>query len=448
MNLTQKQQLLNAIQTFEKDDYEVAFVNRYKDTATIDSVQAGDYTVAELFALSKKAINQLKDRLESEDWQVLPMSSNLNEYGNIGLQGLILQINRTLLVCQYPQAAQQIKALVYYEIINGFWAFPKKIELGIRESSLAKLEQRASLMMTHIEERQNNINKLIEEVNTVKDNLIAFQTEKTNSFQTLQRNQVASNQLYAEIEGVRTQANNQQNTINDITAQCNNILGKLRAEQDKALEQQQNIQQQQEEIQNANDQLKKGIDADSIKIKETYEATKKYKEEIAKMMGFIADGTLGHSFRERKEAASCSFGWWIVGAILSLIALVGWIYLVFTNWPANTGNEWANIVINAIKSSPLAFLFGYALKQISKNHNIKEEYAYREAVAVTLTAYMEQLDKEENLDKKKLLLDTVEKLYTKPVLSSEELKSPIKIDSKDFAELMGKLTDAINTIKK
>ena len=86
--------------------------------------------------------------------------------------------------------------------------------------------------------------------------------------------------------------------------------------------------------------------------------------------------------------------------------------------------------------------------QISKNHNIKEEYAYREAVALTLTAYMEQLDKEENNDKKKLLLDTVEKLYTKPILSTDEMKSPIKIDSKDFADLMGKLTDAISTIKK
>jgi hypothetical protein len=448
MNLTQKQQLLNEIQNFEKADFEVAFTNRYKDTATIDSVQAGDYTVAELFALSKKSIIQLKNRLESEDWQVLPMTSNLNEYGNQNIQTLINSTRNYLMACQYPQAAQQIKALVYYEIINGFWAFPKKIELGIRESSLAKLEQRASLMMTHIEERQNNINKLIEEVNAVKDNLIAFQTEKTNSFQTLQRNQVASNQLYAEIEGVRTQANNQQNTINDITAQCNNILGKLRAEQDKALEQQQNIQQQQEEIQNANDQLKKGIDADSIKVKETYEATEKYKDEIAKMMGFIADGTLGHSFNKRKKIATWSSAFWIFVTAISLCALVGWIYAVFTYWPANTGNEWANIVINAIKSSPLAFLFGYSLKQISKSRNIKEEYAYREAVALTLTAYMEQLDKEENNDKKKLLLETVEKLYTKPILSTDEMKSPIKIDSKDFADLMGKLTDAISTIKK
>ena len=50
--------------------------------------------------------------------------------------------------------------------------------------------------------------------------------------------------------------------------------------------------------------------------------------------------------------------------------------------------------------------------------------------------------------KKKLLLETVEKLYTKPILSTDEMKSPIKIDSKDFADLMGKLTDAISTIKK
>ena len=280
------------------------------------------------------------------------------------------------------------------------------------------------------------------------DDIVYPRVSQVTSFVPYTPGTVLDDEEWFFIENVRTQANVQQDTIKDITEQCNNILKKLRAEQDTALEQQKNIQQQQEEIQNANDQLKQGIDADSIKVKETYEATKKYKDEIAKMMGFIADGTLGHSFNKRKKIATWSSAFWIFVTAISLCALVGWIYAVFTYWPANTGNEWANIVINAIKSSPLAFLFGYSLKQISKSRNIKEEYAYREAVALTLTAYMEQLDKEENNDKKKLLLETVEKLYTKPILSTDEMKSPIKIDSKDFADLMGKLTDAISTIKK
>ena len=63
MNLSQRQSILNTIESFEKADFESAFAQRYKDTATIDSVSAEDYSVAELFALARKAVEQLKNRL-------------------------------------------------------------------------------------------------------------------------------------------------------------------------------------------------------------------------------------------------------------------------------------------------------------------------------------------------------------------------------------------------
>ncbi len=106
-----------------------------------------------------------------------------------------------------------------------------------------------------------------------------------------------------------------------------------------------------------------------------------------------------------------------------------------------------NLIVNSVKSSPLAFVFAYALKQLSKERLIKEEYAYREAVALTLTAYLEQLDGEDNTDKKNLLLQTVEKLYTKPLVAKGETLSPIKIKSKDFMDVITNLTEAIKTIK-
>ena len=153
MNISQKQQILDVIQSFISNDFESAFVKKYSNTATIDSVQAGDYTVAELLALAQKAVLKLENRLQSEDWQILPLTQNLNEYGPVNLHSLLIHLTRHLANAMYPQSATQIKALVYYEIQNGFWNMPQKIELGIRESSLDKLEQRASLMMKHIEER-------------------------------------------------------------------------------------------------------------------------------------------------------------------------------------------------------------------------------------------------------------------------------------------------------
>lgn len=55
MNISQKQQILDAIQGFKNNDFESAFAKRYTNTATVDSVQAGDYTVAELLALAQKS---------------------------------------------------------------------------------------------------------------------------------------------------------------------------------------------------------------------------------------------------------------------------------------------------------------------------------------------------------------------------------------------------------
>lgn len=448
MNLSQKQQVLDAIHSFEAVDFETAFAQKYKDTATMDSVQAGDYSVADLLALSKKAVSQLNARLQNDDWQVLPLTQNLNEYGQVNVYTLLIHLRRNLQGGLYPQAANQIKALVYYEIQNGFWNQPQKIELGIRESSLAKLEQRAALMMAHIEERQGKINQLIDEVNSLKEVLNEFGKEKRQEYQILRRNQEESEKVLAAIKNKEELVAVGQNNIVKVNEQCDKVLKKLQEEQDIAKQEQAKINKQNNEIQAAHQQLKDELNTDLTNIRETYEATTKYKEEIAKMMGYIADGTLAHSFHEQRERKIKGIKIWGVCTVLSLVALVAWIYAVFTYWPANTGNEWANIIINAIKSSPLAFLFGFALTHLAKNCNIKEEYAYREAVALTLTAYMEQLDGEENLDKKQLLLKTVEKLYTKPILSNDESKSPIKINTKDFTDIMAQLTEAVKAIKQ
>ena len=71
MNLSQRQDLLNVIQEFETKDFESEFAKKYADTATIDSVVVTDYSVAELFALARKAVSQLKNRLMAADWQVM-----------------------------------------------------------------------------------------------------------------------------------------------------------------------------------------------------------------------------------------------------------------------------------------------------------------------------------------------------------------------------------------
>lgn len=448
MNLSQKQSILNTIESFEKADFETAFAQRYKDTATIDSVSAADYSIAELFALARKSVEQLKNRLNADDWQVLPLTQNLNEYGNVNINNIVANITNRLSSCNYNEAAISIKTLVYFEMLNGFWSIPKRIDLGVRENTLSKLEQRTALMMTHAEERQKRINDLIEEIEKIKEAIVAFHAEKVTEFTTLKQNQSESNTLLSDIRNLKSQADNTFSTISTINTHCDAVLKKLNEEQESIDKQQKEIFRQNEEIDATNKRLSDEVASESAKVKEAFDIVSLHKDEVAKMMGYIADGTLSHSFNRRKKEVTKNVRWWGVWTFLSLLVLIVWIYAVFTYFSAQTSNEWVNVIINSIKSSPLAFMFGYALKQLSKGRSIKEEYAYKEAVALTLTAYLEQLDGEDNSDKKKLLLQTVEKLYAKPIAEKGETSSPIKINSKDFKEVITSLTEAVKAINK
>ena len=158
MNADQRQSILDAIVEFEKADFETPFKKKFENTETFNTVVVSDYTIAELLAIAKRAVLQLKEFLENGNWQIIPCDNiSLTSYGNISLRSTIGNMTWFLNNADYNGAATQIKPLVYYEIMCGFWEQPKRIELGIRESSLKTLEQRAELTMSHIDARENKV---------------------------------------------------------------------------------------------------------------------------------------------------------------------------------------------------------------------------------------------------------------------------------------------------
>lgn len=122
MNVTQRQSILDAIVEFEKADYNTPFQNKYKDTATINSIVVADYSIAEIFTLAKRAVSQLNDFLENGNWKIIPSDNiSLPLYGNISLRNTIVNITNNLKSPSYEQVVSQIKALVYFEMQCGFW---------------------------------------------------------------------------------------------------------------------------------------------------------------------------------------------------------------------------------------------------------------------------------------------------------------------------------------
>ena len=102
MNANQRQSILDAIVEFEKADFETPFKNKYKDTETFDSIVIADYSIAELFAMAKRSVSQLKEFLENGNWQIIPSDNiQIPMYGSITLRNVIINTTNYLNSASY-----------------------------------------------------------------------------------------------------------------------------------------------------------------------------------------------------------------------------------------------------------------------------------------------------------------------------------------------------------
>ncbi len=446
MNANQRQSILDAIVEFEKADFETPFKNKYKDTETFDSIVIADYSIAELFAMAKRSVSQLKEFLENGNWQIIPSDNiQIPMYGSITLRNVIINTTNYLNSASYDHAASQIKPLVYFEMMCGFWDQPKRIELGIRESSLKTLEQRAELTMTHIDAREDKVELLIDELESKKSEIEKLINTKRQELETLKNNQSESNNILKDIQGASKSATSELSTIETNNKKVQTILDELETAQRKVEEQIKTSNTHITDSKSALDDFNSDAASKIVQIKSDYESVSNNAEEVRKMMGYIADGTLSHSFNKRKDDLSKQITKWFWASMIITILAIAWVCVVFFCLSANTGSEWADILINGIKSSPLFLLLGFSISQYQKERNLMEEYAFRESVAVTLTAYLEQMPEKEDKDKRKMLISTVEQLYTKPVIANKEY-GLMKFDSKDLSETSKTLKELVETL--
>ena len=446
MNANQKQSILDAIVEFEKADFETPFKNKYKDTETFDSIVIADYSIAELFAMAKRSVSQLKEFLENGNWQIIPSDSiPIPLYGNITLRNVVINITNYLNSTSYDQVVAQIKPLVYFEMMCGFWDQPKRIELGIRDSSLKTLEQRAELTMSHIDAREDKVKLLIDELESNKAEIEKLINTKKQELETLKNNQSESNHILKDIQGTSKSATAELSAIETHNKKAQTILDELETAQKKVEEQIKTSNTNITDSQNALDDFNSDAASKIAQIKSDYDSVSNNAEEVRKMMGYIADGTLSHSFNKRKDDLLKQITKWFWASMIITILAIGWVCAVFFCLSANTGSEWADILINGIKSSPLFLLLGFSISQYQKERNLMEEYAFRESVAITLTAYLEQMPGKEDNDKRKLLISTVEQLYTKPVIANKEY-GLLKFDSKDLSETSKTLKELVEAL--
>ena len=451
MNANQRQNVINIIEEIKSLDLDAIFVANFKDEPKPENVSAGDISVLELFTLTNRMLVQLEARVkDSSFWFMLPYTQNFNNdfASSFDLHSYLSNFKTYISRADFTSAATMIKALIYYQIINGFWNIPIKDE-SVINSEINDTQSRLSLLTSHLEARRSSLEETSSEVATLKAQLNEFIETKNSEYRTLSDNLEESANIIENIKERQENIDSIQTETQAIKANCAVIDAQINTLLDNSKEELSKIEESYSSFVEESTTSLSDAESKLNIINQDHENVASIKEEVKKMMGYISDGTLSHSFNSRKKDIDKATTTWLVVSIVSAILMGAWIFIVFTFLKANTGNIIADMIISAVKTTPMIALFWFSLKQYSKERNLLEEYAFREAIAVTLTAYSEQIENvdSENIHKIDLLRETVDKLYTKPQITSNETLGLFSIKSKDLVELTKEIREVVAEIK-
>ena len=163
-----------------------------------------------------------------------------------------------------------------------------------------------------------------------------------------------------------------------------------------------------------------------------------------------ADGSLGSKFDQRQITLSDGLSFWKWGVPLVTFLSVLWVIAVFTWLPTHTNNEWINLLVNLLKTTPAFILMGFVFSQYGKERNLQEEYAFKSAVAMTLTAYSGMLEKGDdavNKTRQEMLLKSIQQVYLQPRIHPEKPDRIYSANGKHLKDAIQTLSEAVKNIK-
>ncbi|WP_312820675.1 hypothetical protein [Kaistella carnis] len=451
MNINQKQIVEQILEEIKAINIEEMLINANPTETDFNKINIGKYSATEFLFLFNKMVNQLDDELKNGLGFLLPFTENYsNDFGSVNLQSNLSTIKSYLNSNQFAAIEPLLDSLIHYQIKNGFWNKSEVMSHPIDSEELKKQKTVINLNQKAIEKNLQSYEELKINLDTTASDFNEFIAEKkvelieiTNLLST------ANNQL-AEINTVVSNSSNKDTEIDGI---LKNIKDKVTTVSESITEYEADFTS----IKKDNSELKIELETsianaleDLKKSKEGIGFIESNREEIVRLTGMAADGALGSKFDQRQYVLNKGLNFWKWAIPVMTILAGGWVVIVFTYLVPNFKDEWVNILVSILKTSPAFILLGFVFSQYKKERNLQEEYAFKSAVAMTLTAYSEMLsnaDVEDNTSRQQMLLKSIEMVYNQPQIHPLKSERLFSFNTKDLKETVGTLTDAVKNIK-
>jgi hypothetical protein len=171
---------------------------------------------------------------------------------------------------------------------------------------------------------------------------------------------------------------------------------------------------------------------------EFFEERNNYLDEL---IGREVGASLFETFKQRKVELEKPVSKWLWIVIAMAVLTFGAILIIFTNAFGYLGDipseiSTIRLITNSIKTLPFFFLLFYAVAQYNKERNFQEEYAFKSAVALTIKAYSDIIEKDELKDE--LIVNSVSGIFKSPTIYKSK-------KTKEDNTIMSTAKDLLNT---
>jgi hypothetical protein len=411
---------------------------------------------AKVFLLDfEKAMSNLRSNLRHPIVsKMLPVQFSIPEYVSGNLINMLQEMLNGYQAKDFNTVIAPVQYVIAYQIHFGIWFNQSESAKNVTLSQIREVKQSLDILENRFSERVKSIEHIQEQTDAYKAEFQKFLDERKSEIeqiaQALLKVRIESDEvtqikgsvegLKGDISGVKTVADN---TATELKTRLDGIDQKWNQLEVDVSALNSNLTN---DLQEAGDKLKKA--------KEDLAFIESKRADIIGLVGLAADGSLGHTYRERAGKVGDSVSLWLFILGGSVVGVIAWVVVVFT-YLHETGftNQWVSLLINVLKTTPAFIGLGFVFRQYNKERNIQEEYAFRSAVALTINAYADLLD-EEKLDaqgqkssRAEMLLRAIGQVHTPPKLYSETPDRLFSFSTKHIADSITNLNETVKTLK-
>lgn len=445
MNQEQKKQLESIIERFDMELLIECADANYKGRDWNIEISDG-YTVNSFIQLAGKIFLQLKAGLRSDcfsiySWAYDPTGIGVSEI----LTELTNVLNGILKREPFTEYIFSIGWLVKYLMEHDLW---EKENETISSSDLNEKYITLTSVIEKVKIELNSIEQIKIQYTLQTEGLNQFQEQKKQELQIITDAIPTLNIQKTEIDSILKNVQQTNAELRAIQTNHNVLYDQLKEQKET---QEKEFKLVADKLAVENSKLKETIVAADEKVKyflSLEEFIKEKQKEIIRLTGLAADGTLGHTFNARRDELRRPVNFWKCAMPVMTVVTIVWVIAVFTQFFQNApiSVDWLVVLMNIVKTIPMFVLLGFTINQYTKERNLQEEYAFKAAVAMTITAYSDKLSDIKN--KETLVMETVRNIYTAPKIQIEKSGSIISFRTKGLNDAMKILTEAVKEIKK